>query len=72
MNCILNELFPDPNQQISNRKTILEACAVTAYRQREDAIKILVCDDAPQFKTITELLGLCWIHQGKASDKRFD
>ena len=65
MNCILNELFPDPNQQISNRKTILEACAVTAYRQREDAIKILVCDDAPQFKTITELLGLCWIHQGR-------
>ena len=32
MNCILTELFPEANKQISNRRIILEACAVTAYR----------------------------------------
>ena len=65
MNSILKELFPDPNKPITNRKTILEACAVTAYRHRADAIHILICDDAPQFKNITELLGLCWVHEGR-------
>ena len=65
MNSILKELFTDPNKQKTNRKTILEACAVTAYRHRADAIDILICDDAPQFKTITELLGLCWVHEGR-------
>jgi len=65
MNSILTELFPNPNKQITNRRTILEACAVTAYRHRVDAINILVCDDAPQFKNITELLALCWVHEGR-------
>ena len=26
------------------------------------AFKILVNDDAPQFKLITETLSLCWVH----------
>lgn len=65
MNSILKELFPNPNKQTTNRRTILEACAVTAYRRRADAISILVCDDAPQFKNITELLALCWVHEGR-------
>jgi len=25
----------------------------------------LICDDAPQFKLLTEKLGLCWIHDGR-------
>ena len=29
------------------------------------AIKILLTDDAPQFKEITELLALCWVHDGR-------
>ena len=29
----------------------------------ESMIKILIADDAPQFKKITEKLGLCWIHE---------
>ena len=65
MDSILADLFPDPGKQTTNRKTILEACAVTAYRRRTDAINILVCDDAPQFKNITELLSLCWVHEGR-------
>ena len=65
MDSILTDLFPNPNKQKTNRRTILEACAVTAYRHRGDAINILVCDDAPQFKNITELLSLCWVHEGR-------
>lgn len=26
-------------------------------------ISVLVCDDAPQFKQLTERIGLCWIHE---------
>ena len=65
MNGILTELFPNANKQVSNRRIILESCAVTAYPHRADAINILVCEDAPQFKNITELLGLCWVHEGR-------
>ena len=28
-------------------------------------IGTLICDDAPQFKLLTETLGLCWIHDGR-------
>lgn len=31
--------------------------------------KILLCDDAPQFKTVTELLALCWIHEERLFKK---
>ena len=32
-------------------------------------IKILICDDAPQFKKLTESLGLCWIHEERHYEK---
>ena len=28
-------------------------------------VKTIVCDDAGQFKLLTENLALCWIHQGR-------
>jgi hypothetical protein len=65
LDILLKELFPNPGKHHRNRQIILEACAVTAYRRREDAIKILLCDDAPQFKSLTEFLGLCWVHDGR-------
>jgi hypothetical protein len=65
LDALLAELFPNPGKHHKNRQIILEACAVTAYRRREDAIKILLCDDAPQFKNLTEYLGLCWVHDGR-------
>ncbi len=65
MDSILDELFPDPHRQVTNRKIVQESCAITAYRRRADAIDILVCDDAPQFKNIARLLSLCWIHEGR-------
>ncbi len=47
------------------RKLITEASAIIAYQQMPQAIQILVCDDAPQFKQITEILALCWVHAGR-------
>ena len=49
------------------RTRILEAAAIAAYHKEEDypIIKILLCDDAPQFKLLTEYLALCWVHDGR-------
>jgi hypothetical protein len=62
---LLKKLMPNEKKQQTNRQTILEASAIVAYQARPDAIKILLCDDAPQFRQITELLALCWIHDGR-------
>jgi len=65
MDQCLKTLFPNPKKHAGNRRLILEASALVAYQHREDLIKILVCDDAPQFKNITESLALCWVHEGR-------
>jgi hypothetical protein len=28
-------------------------------------VRLLVCDDAPQFEGVTEELALCWVHEGR-------
>jgi hypothetical protein len=28
-------------------------------------VNLLLCDDAPQFKLITDDLSLCWVHDGR-------
>lgn len=61
----LQTLYPNPKKNASHRRIILEASALVAYQQRDDLIKILICDDAPQFKSITEYLALCWVHEGR-------
>jgi hypothetical protein len=50
-----------------HRKHIMEAAAVAAYRQQTTwpVVDTLVCDDAGQFKGLTEHLGLCWVHDGR-------
>jgi hypothetical protein len=52
-----------PKQQHAVR----EALAVAAYLADPDwpVVRTLVCDDAPQFRAITEHLALCWIHEGR-------
>jgi len=62
---LVNELFPDPNKHHKARTTLLEKCAVAAYQNREDAIEILVADDAGQYKFITRYQSLCWVHDGR-------
>jgi hypothetical protein len=49
------------------RTRILEALALAAYRAQDEwpVVQALVCDDAPQFRGVTDELALCWIHEGR-------
>jgi len=62
---LLAQMFPNPKKRQGYRKIILEASAIAAYRRSDYAIRHLIVDDAPQFKLITETLGLCWVHEGR-------
>jgi len=62
---LLAEMYPNPDKNDKNRKIILEASGIAAYQESPDAVDILLVDDAPQFKGITALLALCWIHEGR-------
>ncbi len=65
----LNKLLDENLPTIGNitRTRILEAAAIAAYHKERGSpiIKNLICDDAPQFKLLTEGLGLCWVHDGR-------
>jgi len=64
-----NQLLDDylPNLGPRQRSIIVDAAAVGAYHAQTDfpVIRTLLCDDAPQFKDITDELSLCWIHDGR-------
>jgi len=62
---LLNECLPTLGVQ--RRRYILEAAAVAAYRAQQEfpVVELPICDDAPQFKRLTEELALCWIHDGR-------
>jgi hypothetical protein len=49
------------------RRWILDATAVAAYHADREfpVVRLLVCDDAPQFTLVTEELALCWVHEGR-------
>ena len=63
MSSLLDIIKPGSQQ----RTRIMEACAIAAYREQIETpvIKILMSDDAPQFKLLTEERTLCWIHDGR-------
>ena len=46
---------------------VTEACAIAYYQQQTEfpIIETLLADDAPQFKLLTEYLGLCWVHDAR-------
>lgn len=54
-----------------HRTRILDAAAIAAYHTQVEfpVIRMLVCDDAPQFNWITDELALCWIHEGRHYQK---
>jgi hypothetical protein len=56
-----------PSLSHPRRQQILQAGAVAAYHAEVGfpVVRLLVCDDASQFKGVTEELGLCWIHEGR-------
>ena len=58
IDALLAQLFPNPKKHQSSRRIILEASAIIAYRQLPEAISLLLVDDAPQYKQITESLAL--------------
>jgi hypothetical protein len=50
-----------------HRRYIQEAAAVAAYHAAVGypVVRLLVVDDARQFKLLTEERGLCWVHEGR-------
>ena len=56
-----------PELAATARSRIVEACAIAAYHGEvgHPVVRLLICDDAKQFKLVTEELGLCWIHDGR-------
>jgi hypothetical protein len=56
-----------PGVGVQTRKGILEALAVSAYHAQSEVpvVRLLVCDDAPQFHWVTDALALCWVHEGR-------
>ena len=56
-----------PGLGVTARNHIVEASAIAAYHAEvgHPVVRLLVCDDAKQFKLVTEELGLCWIHDGR-------
>ena len=61
----LQAIFPEANKQKTNQALMIEAAALTWYKQSGYAINCLISDDAPQFKVIASTHGLCWIHEGR-------
>jgi Transposase IS66 family len=54
-----------PKQGDTLRKRVKEALAIATYRSQTTypVVKLLLCDDAPQFNWLTVELALCWIHE---------
>ena len=56
-----------PRLSKQQRKTLIDAAAVAAYHAQKDypVVRVLVCDDAPQFNWLGQKKMLCWVHQGR-------
>jgi hypothetical protein len=65
MASFLENLFPNPKKHLKSRKIILEASAIAAYQALPHALQMILTDEAPQFKEITEFIASCWIHEGR-------
>jgi hypothetical protein len=62
---LLKEHGPELGPQ--QYKWVLEGAAIAAYHTQDEfpIVLLLLCDDARQFKRITEILALCWVHEGR-------
>ena len=59
----LAEQIPDLSEGARHR--MREAAALAAYHAESGHVRLLVCDDARQFKLVADELALCWIHDGR-------
>ena len=66
---LLDDWFGNRNKQV--RTAIEQAAAIVYYRHQTSVpvVETIVCDDAGQFKLLTERLALCWIHAGRHYEK---
>ena len=66
---LLKEHGPELGPQ--QYKWVLEGAAIAAYHTQDEfpIVVLLLCDDAGQFKRITETLALCWVHEGRPYKK---
>ncbi len=64
---LLENIFSDSSKGRNLRSRIREAAAIAAYHWQSDfpVIKVLLSDDAPQYKHLTVEHGLCWVHEGR-------
>lgn len=53
------------------RNHVIDAAAIAAYHAQMEfpVVRLLICDDAPQFKLATQQLALCWVHDGRLYKK---
>jgi hypothetical protein len=51
----------------NHRQRLFESAGIASYHKQMEypVVELLICDDAPQFKLLTEKLALCWIHEGR-------
>lgn len=49
------------------RQWVLDALAIAAYHAQQEfpVVRLLLCDDAPQFHMLLDDLALCWVHEGR-------
>jgi hypothetical protein len=57
--------LPGLGQQ--HRKLLLDAAAIAAYHAETGCpvVRVLICDDAPQFNWLTQQMMQCWVHEGR-------
>ena len=57
--------LPGLGQQ--HRKVLLDAAAIAAYHAETGCpvVRVLICDDAPQFNWLTQQMMQCWVHEGR-------
>lgn len=67
MHEILQKYFPTPNKGQLHKTRIMEASAIAYYHQEIGfpIVELLVSDGAPQFRLLTIVLSLCWVHDGR-------
>ena len=60
-----------PNLGGQQRKAIIDAAAIAAYHAQTEfpVVRVLICDDAPQFNWLTYDMMLCWVHEGRPYKK---
>lgn len=64
----LEEPAKDKDAQ-PEKGTQCAAGTTAGQKQLGDYVKILICDDAPQFHDQTEYRGLCWVHEERLFKK---